>query len=122
MLNKFKFYIYIAIGVIAIGLSIACFNRTIDELSELPKEYKELSEGLQQSTRAMEKSLDRMDGYFTITSKLASIRDNAENYNKKVLSLIQFGFGSILLISGLGFIAVGITSPLPKKDQEGDNE
>lgn len=116
MLNKFKFYIYIAIGVIAIGLSIKTYAFFYEHLSA---EEKRLYENITLSCEAQE---DILNDHNPMLKKLTYIRKDNKRHNEKLTSLIQFGFGSILLISGLGFIAVGITSPLPKKDQEGDNE
>lgn len=99
MLNKFKFYIYIAIGVIAIGLSIRCFT------------YKSLNYQYEAYYY----------GHNAVTDIAKATAITSKN-TKEIASIVQFSFGSILLVSGLGFIAIGLTSPLPKKDQEDDND
>lgn len=113
-----KFHLYIVIGIIAIAFSIKCFTFNCDGLSKLSKEDKELYNDLKRSSRALERDLDRMDGYNPTLNKLTLIRNEIEDYNEKVektISVIGFGFGSILLMSGLGFLAIGIITPIEEK-------
>ena len=90
MAQKFRSIILIVVGIIALGLSIKCF--TIDDLDYATK------------------SMYGGDAYTGIQNAAAITSRNV----KELASIIQFGFGSILLVMGLGFIGYGLTIPTGK--------
>lgn len=87
MAQKFRSIILIVVGIIALGLSVKCF--TIDDLDYATK------------------SMYGGDAYTGIQNAAAITSRNV----KELASIIQFGFGSILLVMGLGLIGYGLTIP-----------
>ena len=94
MANKLRTIVLIVIGVIAIGLSIKCF--TFDDLDYEPR---------------------RMYGGDAFTGIQNAGAITSKNV-KELASIVQFGFGSILLVTGLGFLGVGLTSPLKNDEKQ----
>lgn len=88
MVQKFKSIIMIVVGIVAIILSIVCFS------------FKSLDyEG---------NSMYGGDAFTGIQNAAATTSKNV----KELASIVQFGFGSVLLVIGLGFIGVGLTTPM----------
>lgn len=88
MVQKFKSIVMIVVGVIAIILAIVCYS------------FKSLDyEG---------NSIYGGDAFTGIQNAAATTSKNV----KELASIVQFGFGSILLVTGLGFIGVGLTTPM----------
>ena len=87
MAQKFRSIILIVVGIIALGLSIKCFS--IDDLDYATK------------------SMYGGDAYTGIQNAAAATSKNV----KELASIVQFGFGSILLVMGLGLIGLGLTTP-----------
>jgi hypothetical protein len=87
MAQKFRSIILIVVGVIALGLSIKCFS----------------FEDLDYATKSMYGG----DAYTGIQNAAASTSKNV----KELAGIVQFGFGSILLVMGLGFVGLGLTTP-----------
>lgn len=78
----------IVVGVIAIILAIVCYS------------FKSLDyEG---------NSIYGGDAFTGIQNAAATTSKNV----KELASIVQFGFGSILLVTGLGFVGVGLTTPI----------
>ncbi|MBR4553043.1 MAG: hypothetical protein IKO20_04925 [Bacteroidaceae bacterium] len=88
MVQKLRSIVLIVIGIIAIGLSIKCF--TIDDLDWAAK------------------SMYGGDAYTGIQNAAAVTSRNV----MELASIVQFGFGSILLVMGLGFVGLGLTTPM----------
>ena len=88
MVQKLRSIVLIVIGVIAIGLSIKCYS--IDEL-----DYES-------------ESMYGGDAYTGIQNAAAMTSRNV----KELASIVQFGFGSVLLIMGLTLVGVGMTTPM----------
>lgn len=85
-MTKLRKYIFIIIGVISIIFSIDCF--TFSDLDfELSKSYGG-------------------DAYTGIQQACAKTSENLSSLTYRV----QYGFGAILLIAGLGFLGVGLTT------------
>ena len=40
----------------------------------------------------------------------------------ELAKIVQFGFGSVLLVAGLGFLGVGLTTPMTKKSDDEEQE
>ena len=87
MVQKFRSIVLIVVGIIALGLSIKCFS--IDDLDYASK------------------SMYGSDAYTGIQNAAAATSKNV----KELASIVQFGFGSILLVMGLGLIGFGLTTP-----------
>ena len=83
--------IFIVIGVISIGLSIRCFS------------FKEMN-----YERA---SLYGGDAFTGIQNAGAQTSENVKDLAK----IVQFGFGAVLLVAGLVFLGVGLTTPVIKR-------
>ena len=83
-----------AIGIISIVLSIKCFS-----INDLDYESKSAYGG---------------DAYTGIQNAAAITSKNV----KDLASIIQFGFGSLLMVNGLTLLAFGLTSPIQKKESE----
>ena len=88
MVQKFKSIVMIVVGIVAIILSIVCFS-----FKSLDYERSSMYGG---------------DAYTGIQNAAATTSKNV----KELASIVQFGFGSILLVAGLGFIGVGLTTPM----------
>lgn len=87
-----KFHLYIVIGVIAIALSIRCFS------------YKGLD---YQYT-------GNYYGHNAVTDTAKATAITSKN-TKELASIIKFGFGSVLLVTGLSFLVTGIVTPIEEK-------
>lgn len=87
-----KFHLYIAIGIIAIALSIRCFS-----YKGLDYQYK-----------------GSYYGYNAVTDIAKATAITSKN-TKELASIIKFGFGSVLLVSGLGFLAIGFITPIEER-------
>lgn len=92
-MKNIRTYLIIGVGIISIILSIRCFC------------YKSL--GHESS------SVYGGDAFTGIQNAAAATSKNIEG----LASIVQFGFGSVLLVTGLGFLTVGLTSPLKKEDE-----
>lgn len=90
-----KFHLYIAIGIIAIGLSIKCFS-----CGKLDYEMEHWYGG---------------NNAITDTAKATAV---ISKNTKEIASIVHFGFGSVLLVSGLGFLATGLITPIEKKNKK----
>lgn len=88
MVQKLRSTVLIVIGIIAIGLSIKCY--TIDDL-----DYES-------------RSMYGGDAYTGIQNAAAMTSRNV----KELASIVQFGFGSVLLVMGLSLVGVGLTTPM----------
>lgn len=88
MVQKLRSIVLIVIGVIAIGLSIKCY--TINDLS-----YES-------------RSMYGGDAFTGIQNAAAVTSKNV----KELAGIVQFGFGSILLVMGLTLVGVGMTTPM----------
>ncbi len=88
MVQKLRSTVLIVIGIIAIGLSIKCY--TIDDL-----DYES-------------RSMYGGDAYTGIQNAAAMTSRNV----KELASIVQFGFGSVLLVMGLSLLGVGLTTPM----------
>ncbi len=88
MVQKLRSIILIFVGIIAIGLSIKCY--TIDDLS-----YES-------------RSSYGGDAYTGIQNAAATTSKNV----KELASIVQIGFGSVLLVMGLTLVGVGMTTPM----------
>lgn len=98
MAKNIRTIILIVIGVISIGLSIRCFS------------FKELS--------SQPKSVYGGDAFTGIQNAGAQTSENVMELAK----IVQFGFGSVLLVAGLGFLGVGLTTPMTRKSDEDETE
>lgn len=94
MSKNFRTVLLIVVGIISIALSIKCFSY----------------EDLDYSPRSMYGG----DAYTGIQNAAAMTSKNV----KELASIVQFGFGSVLLVSGLTLLAFGLTSPMQKKQEE----
>ena len=54
------------------------------------------------------------DAFTGIQNAGAQTSENVKNLAK----IVQFGFGSVLLIAGFGFLGIGLTTPLGKENLE----
>lgn len=90
--------ILIIIGVISIGLSIKCFS-----FKELDYEPKSMYGG---------------DAFTGIQNAGAQTSENV----KELANIVKFGFGSVLLVTGLGFLGVGLTTPVTKRVSEDEQQ
>ena len=88
MVQNLRSIVLIVIGVIAIGLSIKCY--TIDDLS-----YES-------------SSMYGGDAFTGIQNAAATTSKNV----KELAAIVQFGFGSVLLVTGLALVGVGLTTPM----------
>ena len=88
MVQKLRSTVLIVIGIIAIGLSIKCY--TIDDL-----DYES-------------RSMHGGDAFTGIHNAAAMTSRNV----KELASIVQFGFGSVLLVMGLSLLGVGLTTPM----------
>lgn len=88
MVQKLRSIILIVVGIIAIGLSIKCY--TIDDLS-----YEHCS-------------FYGGDAYTGIQNAAAMTSKNV----KELASIVQIGFGSVLLVMGLTLVGIGMTTPM----------
>lgn len=98
MAKNIRTIILIVIGVISVGLSIRCFS------------FKELS--------SQPKSVYGGDAFTGIQNAGAQTSENVMELAK----IVQFGFGSVLLVAGLGFLGVGLTTPMTRKSDEDETE
>ena len=97
MAQKFRSIILIVVGIIALGLSIKCFS--IEDLDYATK------------------SMYGGDAYTGIQNAAAATSKNV----KELASIVQFGFGSILLVMGLGLIGLGLTTPTGSSKANSEN-
>ncbi len=88
MVQKLRSIVLMVIGIVAIGLSIKCYS--IDEMN-----YES-------------KSMYGGDAFTGIQNAAAATSKNV----KELSEIVQFGFGSILLVMGLTLVGVGLTTPL----------
>lgn len=98
MAHKNRAIILIMIGIIAVGLSISCFSR--------------------ESLRYEHTTRYGGDAYTGIQNAAAKTSENV----KELAEIVQFGFGSILLVMGLGFIGMGLTTPNSIRTDESTNQ
>lgn len=87
MVQKYRSIVLIVVGIIALGLSIKCFS--IDDLHYATE------------------SIYGGDAFTGIQNAAAATSKNV----KELAGIVQFGFGSILLVMGLGLIGFGLTTP-----------
>lgn len=87
MAQKFRSIVLIIVGIVALGLSIKCFS--IDDLNYASN------------------SMYGGDAYTGIQNAAATTSKNV----KELAGIVQFGFGSILLVMGLGLVGLGLTTP-----------
>ena len=97
MAHKNRAIILIMIGIIAVGLSISCFSR--------------------ESLRYEHTTRYGGDAYTGIQNAAAKTSENV----KELAEIVKFGFGSILLVMGLGFIGIGLTPPNGARKDETAN-
>ena len=88
MVQKFRSVILIVIGIVAMGLSIKCFK-----IDELDYAFRSVYGG---------------EAYTGIQNAAAITSKNV----KELASIVQFGFGSVLLVMGLTLVGVGLTTPM----------
>lgn len=91
MVQKIRSIVLIVVGIIALGLSIKCFS-----IDELHYAFESMYGG---------------DAYTGIQNAAAATSKNV----KELAEIVQFGFGSILLVMGLGLIGLGLTTPTGTK-------
>lgn len=91
MEKKLRSIVLIIVGVIAIGLSIKCYT-----IKDLDYELKSTYGG---------------DAYTGIQNAAASTSNNV----KELASIVQFGFGSVLLVMGITLVGIGLTTPMGAK-------
>ena len=96
MVQKLRSIVLIVIGVIAIGLSIKCYS--IDDL-----DYES-------------KSMYGGDAYTGIQNAAAMTSRNV----KELASIVQFGFGSVLLVMGFTLVGVGMTTPMGARQENSE--
>lgn len=96
MAKNFRTILLCAIGIISIALSIKCFS-----IKDLDYESESAYGG---------------DAYTGIQNAAATTSKNV----KELASIVQFGFGSLLLVNGLTLLAFGLTTPIQKKQTEGE--
>ncbi len=87
MVQKLRSIVLMVIGIVAIGLSIKCY--TIDEM-----DYES-------------RSMYGGDAYTGIQNAAAATSKNV----KELAEIVQFGFGSVLLVMGMTLVGVGMTTP-----------
>ncbi len=97
MIKNIKTILLVAIGIIAIGLSIRCYS------------IKECD--------SVEKTIYGGDAYTGIQNAAATTSENI----KELTEIVKFGFGSVLLISGLTFLVIGIPTPIQKDNTDNSN-
>jgi len=88
MVQKIRSYAFIVIGIVALFLSFKCY--TMDDLKF--------------ETRSMYGG----DAFTGIQNAAAVTSENV----KDLAAIVQFGFGSVLLVMGLAFVGIGLTSPI----------
>lgn len=96
MVQKLRSIVLIVIGVIAIGLSIKCY--TIDDL-----DYES-------------RSMYGGDAFTGIQNAAATTSRNV----KELASIVQFGFGSVLLVMGFTLVGVGMTTPIGARQKNSE--
>lgn len=100
MVKQIRTLLLCGIGVISIILSIKCFS------------FDRLDSGSRSMFRDDDFYVD--DDYSGIQNAAATTSKNVS----ELASIVQFGFGSLLLINGLSLLAFGLTSPIEKKVKE----
>lgn len=93
MVQKFRSIVLIVVGIIAIGLSIKCYS--IDDL-----DYES-------------RSMYGGDAFTGIQNAAAVTSKNV----KELAEMVQFGFGSVLLVMGLTLVGVGLTTPMGSRKE-----
>ena len=88
MSQKIRAIVLIVVGVVSLGLSIKCF--TTDDLG-----YES-------------RSMYGGDAFTGIQNAAATTSKNV----KDLAEIVQFGFGSILLVMGLTLVGFGLTTPM----------
>ena len=88
MSQKIRAIVLIVVGVVSLGLSIKCF--TTDDLG-----YESCS-------------MYGGDAFTGIQNAAATTSKNV----KDLAEIVQFGFGSILLVMGLTLVGSGLTTPM----------
>lgn len=94
MIQKLRSIVLMVIGIVAIGLSIKCY--TIDEMDY---ELRSMYGG---------------DAYTGIQNAAAATSKNV----KELAEIVQFGFGSVLLVMGLTLVGVSLTTPMRNQKEE----
>lgn len=97
MEQKLRSGILILVGIIALFLSFKCY--TIDDL------------GYESS------SMYGGDAYTGIQNAAAKTSQNV----KELASIVQFGFGSVLLVMGLTILGFGLTMPMGTNKEVAEN-
>lgn len=92
MVKNIRTIVLIIVGVISIGLSIRCFT-----FGKLGYEEK------------MEYGGDAFTGIQNATAK------TSQNV-VELAKIAKFGFGSVLLVVGLSFLGIGLTSPIQNSE------
>ena len=110
MVKQIRTLLLCGIGVISIILSIKCFS------------FDRLDSGSRSMFRDDDfRDDDFRDDDFYVDDDYSGIQNAAATISKNVselASIVQFGFGSLLLINGLSLLAFGLTSPIEKKVKE----
>ncbi|MBR6174914.1 MAG: hypothetical protein IKQ52_04935 [Bacteroidales bacterium] len=88
MAQKIRAIVLVIVGVVSLGLSIKCF--TTDDLG-----YES-------------RSMYGGDAYTGIQNAAATTSKNVRD----LAGIVQFGFGSILLVMGLTLVGFGLTTPM----------
>jgi hypothetical protein len=88
MVQKFRAVVLIIIGIVAVGLSIKCFSFDALQYESTSRYGGDAFTGIQNAA--------------AVTSK--NVKELAE--------IVQFGFGAILLVIGIGLIGFGLTTPI----------
>lgn len=86
MVQRIRSVVFIVIGVVSLGLSIGCY--TIEDL-----DYES-------------RSIYGGDAFTGIQNAAAVTSRNI----KELARIVQFGFGSVLLVMGITFVGVGVTA------------
>ena len=94
MLLKFRAIVLTIVGVVSIVFAILCFTRR-----DLSIEYPNYYGG---------------DAFTGIQHAAARTSRNVS----ELANIVQFGFGAILFVMGLGFIGVGLTTPMNGHKEE----
>jgi hypothetical protein len=94
MVQELRSIVLMVIGIVAIGLSIKCY--TIDEM-----DYES-------------RSMYGGDAYTGIQNAAAATSKNV----KELAEIVQFGFGSVLLVMGLTLVGVSLTTPMGSQKEE----
>ncbi len=94
MVQKLRSIVLMVIGIVAIGLSIKCY--TIDEM-----DYES-------------RSMYGGDAYTGIQNAAAATSKNV----KELAEIVQFGFGSVLLVMGLTLVGVSLTTPMGSQKEK----